>query len=98
MLGNLIFDETKASTTLQANYIFARSGKILAGNATHPFPGAITIQLNGNFGENALLIDDEVDASNKVLAVTNGIELYGTAPGTTWTRLSSYATAGDKTI
>ena len=54
--------------------------------------------MNGKFGEENLLIDDEVDASNKILAVTYGIELYGTPPGTTWTRLTSYASAGDKTI
>ena len=44
------------------------------------------------------MIDDEVDASNKILAITYGIELYGSQPGTTWTRLTSFASAGDKTI
>jgi hypothetical protein len=42
-----------------------------------------------------LVIDPFVDASNKVLAVTGGIELFGNPPTTIWTRLAEYAVAGD---
>ena len=31
-------------------------------------------------------------------AITNNTELYGIVPRTTWTRLTSYATAGSSTI
>lgn len=43
VLGTLIFDERIAETHLEAERIWARSGKILAGNSTTPFPGKITI-------------------------------------------------------
>ena len=67
---------------------------MLAGNSTNPFPGKITITLHGEFGDSPLLIDANLDVGNKVLAVTRGLELYSTAPGTVWTRLAAYADAG----
>jgi hypothetical protein len=42
----------------------------------------LNIRLHGNFGGKALLIDNNIDASNKVLAVTGGIELFGQPPKT----------------
>ena len=66
----------------------------MAGNSTNPFPGKINIVLNGEFADNPLVIDANIDVGNKVLAVTKGIELYSTPPGTVWTRLSVYADAG----
>ena len=67
---------------------------MLAGNSTNPFPGKITITLNGEFGDAPLVIDANLDVGNKVLAVTKGLELYSTVPGTVWTRLAAYADAG----
>jgi len=58
----------------------------------------LNIILHGTYGDRALVIDDKIDASNKVLAVTGGIELYGNPPATTWTRLAAYADAGSTTI
>ena len=57
----------------------------------------MNIILHGTYGDRTLVIDD-IDASNKVLAVTGGIELYGNPPATTWTRLAAYADAGSTTI
>ena len=98
ILGTLIFDERRAMTKLEAERIWIRSGKLLAGNITHPFPGKINIILNGEFGDNPLVIDANLDVSNKVLAVTKALELYSTPPETVWTRLSIYADAGSTEI
>ena len=97
-MGSLIFDERRASTKLEAERIWVRSGKLLAGNSTHPFPGKINIVLNGEFGDNPLVIDANLDVGNKVLAVTRAMELYSTPPGTVWTRLVVYADAGATTV
>ncbi|CAD8161606.1 unnamed protein product [Paramecium octaurelia] len=98
IFGTLIFDEKRASTKLEAERIWIRSGKLLAGNATNPFPGRINIILNGEFGDNPLVIDANLDVGNKVLAVTRAMELYSTPPGTVWTRLALYADAGTTKI
>ncbi|CAK63318.1 unnamed protein product (macronuclear) [Paramecium tetraurelia] len=98
ILGSLIFDERRASTKLEAERIWVRSGKLLAGNSTNPFPGKINIVLNGEFGDNPLVIDANLDVGNKVLAVTRAMELYSKPPGTVWTRLAAYADAGATTI
>lgn len=98
ILGTLIFDEKRSSTKLEAERIWVRSGKLLAGNATNPFPGKILIILNGEFGDNPLVIDSNLDVGNKVLAVTRAMELYSTPPGTIWTRLIVYADAGTTII
>ncbi|CAK63336.1 unnamed protein product (macronuclear) [Paramecium tetraurelia] len=98
ILGSLIFDEKRASTKLEAERIWVRSGKLLAGNSTNPFPGKINIVLNGEFGDNPLVIDANLDVGNKVLAVTRAMELYSKPPGTVWTRLAAYADAGATTI
>jgi len=71
-----------------------KTGKIIAGNATTPFPGKINIILEGNLEDDSLVIDDKIDVGNKVLAVTRGLELYGISPTTVWTRLAAYADAG----
>jgi len=58
-----------------------------------PFPGKINIILEGDLEEDSLVIDDNIDAGNKVLVVTKGLELYGKFPETVWTRLAAYADA-----
>lgn len=45
-----------------------------------------------------MLIDNNVEGSSKVLAVTNKINWYGKVPGTVWTRLSAFAKAGTNKI
>jgi len=44
--------------------------------------------LHGSRNDNSLLIDEYIDASNKVMAVTGGLELIGKTPSTVWTRLA----------
>jgi hypothetical protein len=94
ILGELEFDIWRAVSNLKARSIWVKSGRLLAGNVTHPFPGKINIVLLGEFGENSLIIDGNVEGGNKVFVVTRGIELYGKAPGTVWTRLTAFASAG----
>ena len=44
------------------------------------------------------MIDDFIEPSSKTWVITNNTELYGVVPRTTWTRLTSYATAGSSII
>jgi hypothetical protein len=53
------------------------------------------IELHGQHQDDTLLIDEFIDAGNKVLAVTGGLELYGKAPDTVWTRLGAEVDTGD---
>jgi hypothetical protein len=39
-----------------------------------------------------------LEVSNKVLAVTGGLEIYARKPGTVWTRLSAFADVGTNVI
>jgi len=48
----------------------------LAGNSTNPYTGIGAIELLGNFDDPYLTIDDLIEASNKVLAVTGSLEIY----------------------
>jgi hypothetical protein len=98
--GELHFDNTQESSTLQAKNIYVRGYgyKIIAGSEKTPFTNDVNIILHGTIGGESLVIDDKVEASNKELAVTGGLELYGSPPESTWTRLTKYASAGDTTI
>ncbi|KAM3144741.1 hypothetical protein pb186bvf_003050 [Paramecium bursaria] len=96
--GQLIFDDNRASSKLEANLIWVYSGSILAGSPEKPFNGNLTIQINGGVSDPVQIIDDFVEPSSKMWAITNNTELYGIVPRTTWTRLVSYASAGTSTI
>lgn len=76
--------------------IWVRSGKMMAGTADKPFTSKINIILDGVKDDQYLLVSNDVDAGNKVIAVSNGLELFGVVPQTTWTFLSAFASAGDK--
>ena len=43
-------------------------------------------------------MDEFIEASSKVLAVTHSIEAFGVVPRTTWTRLAAFADKGSNTI
>lgn len=79
---------------MRAHRIWVKTGRLIAGSAEEPFPGKVNIILEGEFGEDHLVIDDKIDVSSKVLAVTRVLELYGPVPTTTWTRLAAFADAG----
>jgi hypothetical protein len=76
-MGNLVFDERIDLTVLKAKQIWIRGGKVIAGKFGSPYPKKIRIELHGAHDSEALLIDEFIDAGNKVLAVTGGLELFG---------------------
>lgn len=96
--GFLTFDPTQANLTLQAKRIWVKQGKILIGSAAAPYTNQANIILYGGRDDTNLLIDEFIEASSKVLAVTHSVEFYGVVPGTVWTRLSAFADAGSNTI
>lgn len=80
ILGELWFDNGRPVTTLRARKIFVRNGRLVAGSASQAFTGIINIILTGTSGDYELLIDNNIEAGNNVLAVTGGLELYGKVP------------------
>ncbi len=70
-MGDLIIAEDEESYTLTASVIWARGGRIIAGSPTKPYSKKFVIELVGGFDDPYLLIDPFIEASNKVLAVTN---------------------------
>ena len=54
--------------------------------------------MHGTHDSESLLIDEFIDAGNKVLAVTGGLELFGQTPNTIWTRLTEEVDAGATSI
>ena len=91
ILGELWFNPGKAVTTLKARKIFVRDGKLVAGSATQVFTGIVNIVLSGSQTDEDLLIDNNIEAGNNVLAVTGGLELYGKIPTTTVATLTADA-------
>lgn len=94
VLGQLIFDTRRDESTLRAHRIWVKTGRLIAGDADTPFPGKVNIILEGEFGEDQLVIDNKLDMGSKVMAVTRGLELFGPYPDTVWTRLAAYADEG----
>ena len=73
--GVLIFDRTR-DNTFQAHYIWVKQGIIRIGEQNSPFPKLANIILHGSKNDSYLSIDSEA-YGNKMLAVTGGIEFYG---------------------
>lgn len=82
---------------MQAHYIWVKKGKIEIGTVDRPFTTQAEIILHGNKDDRYLLIDPE-SSGNKILAVTGGLEFYGTPPSSEWTKLSKIAVIGTNTI
>lgn len=71
-----------------------RQGKILAGTAASPFPNSIKINLLGDRSSDNLIIDSFIETSNKILAVTGAMFLYGVVPDIIWTKLAESISPG----
>ncbi|CAD8206675.1 unnamed protein product [Paramecium pentaurelia] len=98
ILGELWFDNGRAVTTIKARKIFVRNGKLVAGSITQVYTGIINIILTGTSSDYELLIDNNIEAGNNVLAVTGGLELYGKVPSSKVARLTATASAGSSSI
>jgi G8 domain len=91
----LLEGETDTEIVLKAKRIWIRNGTVNIGTPTAPYAGKGAIELEGNFGDDSLIIDPFIDASSKVLAVTGQLNIYVPFPATVWTRLGAFASVGD---
>lgn len=96
--GTLRIDSSLSAVTIEAEYIWVRGGKLLAGESSSPYTGQLTIKLLGSRDSTSLIIDDISDAGTKVLGITGEVKLYGVAPTNTQTRLAQNANVGDTVI
>lgn len=72
-----------------------RTGKLFAGQSGAPYKNQATITVHGAKGDrNFILLNEFIDSSSKVFAVTGGVQMVGITPGTVWTRLAAFADAG----
>ena len=95
--GDVIIPENNIDVHLIADSIWIRAGSLKAGSSSEPFPGSITIQINGNKSDPGYVFSEEI-VGNKEFVVTGKLHLFGQAPSTVWTKLTSFAYAGDNSI
>ena len=96
--GDLSFDPKKPNLQLTAGIIWVRTGNLIAGSPSNPIQNKIKIVITGNRESPMLLIDPYLDSSNKLLAVTGSLRLYGSTPNRIWTKLYSSGFVGDSQI
>ena len=64
-----------------------------------PFPGKIEINFYGHASYDHIVIAEDLEAGNKLFAITNTVKLYGSKiPSSVNTRLSKSVSAGDYEI
>jgi hypothetical protein len=96
--GDLIFDDLKnIPISLTSQKIWVR-GQLLAGNTETPYKNQITITLTGGKDDPYYVLAQKLPVSNKVIAVTGNLSLYGSFQGNSWSKLTSYVSAFSDTI
>lgn len=93
--GFLSFDQK--DLTLQAKTIWIQQGGLFIGTAAQPYTYQANIILNGEKDDVFTVIDPSA-SGNKMLVITGALEMYGTPPSITWTRLTAIAPVGANTI
>jgi len=89
--GTLKIDDSIAHTTIKANNIWVRGGKLVAGIPEFPYNKKLDIELYGNRYNNPIVIDDVSRTGTKSLAVTGKLHLFGQYPEIIRTRLTAIA-------
>lgn len=98
VFGRLEFaDAPSGSRTLAAEAIVV-FGELVVGTPAAPYRGAANIVLHGTRTSDAVIVNNNVFASNKVLLVFGQVTLVGAPRNVTSTRLQSTAAAGDTTL
>lgn len=87
------------TATLRSNWIFVRAGKIISGSEEDPVQADVThsIILYGNPSSEAFAFSNEIEAGNKVLAITGAVEMHG-YPKIAWTLLAQNVYPGESII
>ena len=96
--GELLFDETKPRTKLEAESVVVLGGSLVAGSAAKPFLGDIEIVLNGDRFSPFVAVSEGLDTGNKALVVLGGMQLYGIPRNRLWTHLQAPGLPGDQQI
>lgn len=94
--GTVYVNDTR-NTNITAQSIWIRQGSLTAGSLPTPYQHKLTIQLNGEQNDRGIVVDP-LQAGNKLFVITGQLFLYGIAPSTVQTVLTSYATAGNTWI
>jgi len=94
--GDIIIPDTQ-DILIEAENVWIKSGSLKAGTNTTPFSHQLTIQVNGNMDDIGLTVSPDL-TGNKMIVNTGRLELFGTPPATSWTKLTSFANAGDTSI
>ncbi len=94
--GDIIIEDT-LDLNITANNIWIKSGSIKAGNSSNSFNHSLIFQINGIKNDSGFTVDPLL-TGNKMFVVTGKLYLYGNAPATTSTILTSYAVKGSTTI
>lgn len=94
--GILTFDQMR-DNKLEAHYIWVKQGELNIGKQNTPYIYNAEIILHGEKGDRYLVLDPDA-SGNKMLAATGKLAMYGTTPGTIWTRLTEIAEKNATTI
>lgn len=81
--------------SFKAEHIFIRAGELHVGSKENPFTDNCIITLYGDKSSQAIVMDNAVEAGNKIIANLNVLSLYGKARNQTMTRLLLPAKKGD---
>ena len=81
--------------TFRAKHIFIRAGELHVGSPENPFLENCVIELHGDKNSQAIVMDNAIEAGNKIIANVNVLSLYGKARNQTMTRLLRPAKKGD---
>ena len=94
--GDIIIED-KRDIYIVAENIWIKGGSLKAGSAEAAFTHSLKIQLNGVQNATGFTVSPDL-TGNKMFVVTGRLQLFGVAPGTTWTRLTEFANAGATSI
>ena len=96
--GDLYFDSTATNLTLTAQNIWVKGQLFIGTSATDRYKNSAKIVLTAQSSSQNLSMGGILTPSNKVLAVTGNLSLYGKEVKYVYTRLQAPVQAGDTNI
>jgi len=94
--GDIIIPDSQ-DILIEAENIWIKTGSLKAGTNTTPFTHKLALQINGNFDDIGFTVSPDL-TGNKMIVNTGRLQLFGSPPTTTWTRLTAFANIGDTSI
>ena len=90
-MGDFYFDPVGQNLALTSERIWVEGQLFIGNNSNDRYPNNAKILLTGGRNSDSLLLGPIQDASNKVLAVTGNVTLYGNLVNTIYVRLQAPA-------